>query len=224
MNDIVAMFWKVVRKVLYQHDHRMKWNVTRNETGGITLDIGCGSGNTKKRGVFGLDILLEVKPDIVANLESGLPLKSNSVDCIYANHFLEHVESLEGVLSEIYRILRAEGRIRIFVPHFSSPYGHSDYTHKRLFGAFTFNYFTPSYLQKSWRRVPNYQPGFFFEATYERLRFYSPLRLAWPFVICLEFLVNSNQFFRALYEYHFCYWFPIYGVQVEMRPIDKGRN
>lgn len=222
MNDSAAMFWKVVRRVLYPREPGLKWDVTGNETGRINLDIGCG--NTKKKGVFGLDILLEGKPDIVANLERGLPLKSDSVDCIYASHVLEHVEKLQDVLSEIYRILQPEGCVRIFVPHFSNPYGHSDYTHKRLFGLFTFYYFTPYGLQKHWRKVPNYQPGFLFEVTYERLHFYSPLSLAWPFVVCLEFLVNSNRFVRALYEYHFCYWFPVYGIQVEMRPIGKVRN
>jgi SAM-dependent methyltransferase len=222
MGSIVAFCGKIIRKLICQHDYRMNWDVPRNETNAIILNIGCGG--TKKKGVFGIDCLLEVRPDIAADVENGLPIRSQSVDLVYANHVLEHVQNLEGLLGEIYRILRPEGCLRLFVPHFSNAYGHSDYTHKRLFGVFTFSYFTPAHLQRSWRRVPNYEAGFPFEVTCERLRFYSPLRFAWPIVVFLELIVNSNEIFRSFYEYHFCYLFPAYGIQVEMRPIARYRH
>ena len=68
-------------------------------------------GNTRREGLFGLDILLRVRPDNVANLGSGLPIESNSVDCVHANHFLEHIENLDGVLSEIHRVFRPDGHV-----------------------------------------------------------------------------------------------------------------
>lgn len=185
----------------------------------VVIDLGCG--RCKTEGVWGVDILVGIRPHIVADLERGLPFKDNSVDCIYSNHVLEHVKEMESVLSEIYRVLKPGGRVRIFVPHFSNPFGHSDYTHRRLFGSFSFHYFIPSNPQKSWRTVPNYNADLRFEMTYNRLRFYSPFRPLLPLVICLEALVNASQFVRICYEYHFSYWFPIYGLQVELSPIGK---
>jgi SAM-dependent methyltransferase len=140
---------------------------------------------------------------------------------VYANHILEHLDDLEAILAEIHRVVKPEGRIRLFVPHFSNPYGYSDYTHRRMFGLFTFRYFTPPCLQMASRPVPNYQSLFWFKVTHERLRFHSPLVPIWPLVVGLELVVNSSDFVRAVYEYHFCHWFPIYGIQVEIQPIGK---
>ncbi|MBE3142852.1 MAG: methyltransferase domain-containing protein [Planctomycetes bacterium] len=210
---------ELVRKIFYQHEGHMRWGVVQEQEKEVVIDLGCG--HSKTRGIWGLDILVGVHPDIVSDLELGLPFKDNSVDCIYANHVLEHVKDLERVLSEIHRVLKPGGRFRVFVPHFSNPFGHSDYTHRRLFGAFTFYYFIPSHPKKSWRTVPNYNSDLRFEMTYERLRFYSPFRPLLPLVIFLELLVNTNQFVRNPYEYHFCYWFPIYGIQVELCSIGK---
>jgi ubiquinone/menaquinone biosynthesis C-methylase UbiE len=197
----------------------MRWKVVGGEAREAAIDLGCGKD--RKSGVWGVDVRFDVRPDVVADLERGLPFKDNSIHYVYANHVLEHTQNLEGVMSEIHRILRPDGCLRLFVPHFSNPFGYSDYTHRRFFGSFSFSYFVPWDRQNRWRQVPNYALTFPFRLTYERLRFYSPLRLALPFVFLLELLVNSSTFARILYEYHFCYWFPIYGIKVELRPLGK---
>lgn len=52
------------------------------------------------------------------DIRRGLPFKNDSVDCIYASHFLEHVEphEAEKILSECHRALKPNGLIRIVVP------------------------------------------------------------------------------------------------------------
>jgi predicted SAM-dependent methyltransferase len=135
----------------------MRWDVTGGKANEIAIDIGCGKN--KKSGIWGVDVLFDVRPDVAADLELGLPFKDNSADYVYANHCLEHIQNLEGVLSEIYRILRPDGYLRLFVPHFSNPYGHSDYTHRRLFGSLSFYYFIPFDQQNLWRQVPNVYSG-----------------------------------------------------------------
>jgi predicted SAM-dependent methyltransferase len=52
------------------------------------------------------------------NILSGLPFESNSMDAVYCGHFLEHidVEECKIVLSEIYRVLKPAGVIRVVVP------------------------------------------------------------------------------------------------------------
>jgi len=58
--------------------------------------------------------------DYVHDLNSTEPfqLDDNSVDAIYTSHTLEHIlpEYQENVFSEMYRVLRSGGKIRIVVP------------------------------------------------------------------------------------------------------------
>jgi len=48
----------------------------------------------------------------VADLNNGLIfLENNSIDEIQAFHFLEHVVDLEFFMSEIYRVLKKDGKL-----------------------------------------------------------------------------------------------------------------
>ena len=107
----------------------------------IYLDIGCGD-NKSKAEAYGLDVLIFSGVDVVCNFEKGLPIKSNIVDAIYSRHTLEHIENLEFLLQEFLRIVKKGGQLHIVVPHFSNSLGYSDYTHKRFFGLYTFDYFS----------------------------------------------------------------------------------
>jgi SAM-dependent methyltransferase len=52
------------------------------------------------------------------NVEYGLPFPSNSVQYIYASHFLEHLykDDAKKLLRETYRVLKLRGKIRLCVP------------------------------------------------------------------------------------------------------------
>jgi len=52
------------------------------------------------------------------NCRKKLPFASNSIDCIYTSHFLEHFKKFEAekVISDCFRVLKNEGSIRIIVP------------------------------------------------------------------------------------------------------------
>ena len=107
----------------------------------MKIDLGCGPN--KKEGYKGVDILPLQGVDFVVDLEKGLSfLKDNEVDEYYSAHFLEHVVNLDFLLSEIHRTLKPGGICEIRVPHFSNPFYYSDYTHKRFFGLYSFDYFT----------------------------------------------------------------------------------
>jgi SAM-dependent methyltransferase len=52
------------------------------------------------------------------NITKPFPFKDNSVDAVYSSHTLEHLTYEEGafVFSECFRVLKANGAIRIIVP------------------------------------------------------------------------------------------------------------
>jgi predicted SAM-dependent methyltransferase len=105
-----------------------------NETQPEVLKIDLGCGPNKKAGYKGMDILPLPGVDYVVDIEKGFGfIADNSVDEFYTSHFLEHVNNLELILSEIYRTLKPGGICRVFVPHFSHTYYYSEYTHKRVF-------------------------------------------------------------------------------------------
>ena len=75
----------------------------------IKLHLGCG-GN-----------ILEnwINTDVsTIDIRNTLPYDNNSVDCIFLEHVLEHVDSSEAFrfIDDAYRVLKVGGKIRIAVP------------------------------------------------------------------------------------------------------------
>jgi ubiquinone/menaquinone biosynthesis C-methylase UbiE len=120
----------------------------------ISLDIGCGR-QKHPQALYGVDRLALPGVDYVCDFETDrLPFDDSSVDAIYSSHTLEHVANLEHLLCEIHRVAKPGALIEIVVPHFSNTLAHSDYTHKRFFGYYTFDYFS-AHKDRRWK-VPNY--------------------------------------------------------------------
>ena len=98
------------------------------------LDIGCSSGDIssflvgKGIRVFGLDIvfdnLLEARRRginiSVADVSKGLPVKSNSLDCVLAGEIIEHIKDTDFFLEEIKRILKKNGSLVISTPNLAN--------------------------------------------------------------------------------------------------------
>jgi len=141
----------------------------------IIINIGCG--RRRMAGAIGIDHVALPTVDIVADIEHGLPfLADASVDIVIADSILEHVENFAELMREIHRVLKPDGELRVKVPHFSNPHYYSDYTHRRFFGLYTFDYFVPRERQRMKRIVPDYYVDFRFEITQRQISFYSPFR------------------------------------------------
>lgn len=82
----------------------------------MKINVACGASFSE--GWVNVDFLPSSKEVRQVNILDGLPFDDNSCDVIYASHFLEHLtlEMAESFLRESYRVLRANGRIRIVVP------------------------------------------------------------------------------------------------------------
>jgi len=112
------------------------------------LEIGCGRGemlqNFKELGldVQGIDLSpeapsfnknIEIK---VANVEeSALPYEDATFDIVYSKSVLEHLNSPERYMQEVFRVLKPKGIILTLVPDWEANYKtyFDDYTHKTPF-------------------------------------------------------------------------------------------
>ena len=184
----------------------------------VALDLGCGP--SKKPGFIGIDKLMLPGVDFIADMETGLPfLPDNSVDEIYTSHFIEHIDNLELLLRECHRVVKPNGILNIYVPHFSNPYFYSDFTHKRFFGLYTFLYFS-DHNNKYKRKIPDFYTDFKFHVIKQKLIFKSP-----PFYFrnlfrqVLQRTFNSSIYMQELYEDVFCYVFACQELYVKLRPI-----
>jgi SAM-dependent methyltransferase len=104
------------------------------------VDIGCG---TTKQVSDAIGVDLEPMPgvDIVADVESGLPFDTASIDHVFAIHVLEHLSDLVGVMRELHRILRPTGVLHVLTPHWRNVNAVADPTHRRLMDVRTLEYF-----------------------------------------------------------------------------------
>jgi SAM-dependent methyltransferase len=181
----------------------------------VNLDLGCG--RLKRPGWIGIDRVDLPEVDIVADLEDGLPfLADNSVDEINAHSFLEHIHNFETLMREMHRVLKPDGRLLVFVPHFSNPYYYSDYTHTRFFGLYSFDYFSSTSSLR--RRVPNHYSDIRFRVLSRKLVFDSPFGIRHAFKKLCQHIFNASTFTQELYEENLCYIFPCYAIEFVLAP------
>ena len=118
----------------YYSYHR-KFELPENviENGKRYLDIGCGSGwhivDKMKEGYDAYGV--EIDPNVVKlcrdrglkvkqSIKGRIDYESDFFDFIHLNHVLEHLHSLDRMMSEIYRCLKQGGTLQISVPNIES--------------------------------------------------------------------------------------------------------
>ena len=101
------------------------------------LDIGCG--RNKKKGFIGIDKFPHKEVDFVIDIEKEkLPFENNSIDYAIADNSLEHLNSIESILSEVWRVLKKDGHFKIIVPYHKCIIEAQPF-HKLRFGWTSFN-------------------------------------------------------------------------------------
>lgn len=87
---------------------------------GFALDIGCGGYKVFPH-FCGVDNghhwgrQQEAIP--VKTAEKLTPIASQSVDCVFSSHLLEHIENWKGALAEWWRVLKPGGYLCLYLPH-----------------------------------------------------------------------------------------------------------
>lgn len=185
----------------------------------VVIELGCGPN--KVAGAIGVDQFESEHVDIVANIENGLPfLPDNCVDELFSRHVLEHIENLELLIKEIHRVLKPGGIHRVIVPHFSNPHFYSDYTHRRFFGLYTFDYFADE-TSKLKRKVPNFYNDIRFHITRRYLRFYSLRTLLNYRRRIYSKWVNRSSAAQERYEETSCYRHPCQEIHYQMTKVNQ---
>jgi SAM-dependent methyltransferase len=93
------------------------------------LDV--GSGGRHLPGYVSLDKDKATRPDVIADMETGLPFGDNAFDEVRAHHILEHIhtEKKTFVMYEAWRVLKPGGVLDIEVPAFPFVQAVMDPTH-----------------------------------------------------------------------------------------------
>jgi predicted SAM-dependent methyltransferase len=117
---------------------------------GVRVNLGCGFDY--REGWINVDRYAERADQRWDILDLPWPLKTGSVDWLYANQILEHVpprigdeDGLIRQLWEIHRVLKVGGRCYIGVPHAGSLEDYENITHYRHFVRSSLDFLDPSY-------------------------------------------------------------------------------
>lgn len=107
----------------------------------LRIDLGCGSN--KKEGTIGVDMAPGPGVDFVMDLTSQpLPFPDRSVGYVHSSHFLEHVEAVLPLFTEISRVCKDGAELEIW-----TPYAWSNAAH--VFGHVT-SFSEDTYLHLTW--------------------------------------------------------------------------
>ncbi|SET89314.1 methyltransferase domain-containing protein [Paenibacillus sp. NFR01] len=87
------------------------------------MRIDLGSGKNKHRDCIGVDRARYRTTDIVHDLNRRLPFQDHSVSFVMCSHSLQHVDDVNAVMREIYRICRHKAVVCVVAPYASGGSG-----------------------------------------------------------------------------------------------------
>ncbi len=180
------------------------------------LDVGCG--NNKFPGAVGIDINAHTQADVIHDLGVvPYPFEDDEFDEVFSHHVVEHVPDVMAFISELHRITRPGGRIRLITPHYSNPDWPTDPTHRNHFNSYSFNCF-----MQDRRLFP-----FYTDVELKPIRTYVSLANLWRF-LGLEFITNLDQrwpalrFTRKFWEFYLSYIFRGKELHFEFEVVKKS--
>ncbi len=109
----------------------------------VRLDFG---GRARRPRALRVDRVPHEGVHILADLRPDLPFRNESVDEVFLDRTLAHVDDFVGTLEELWRISKPGALIHLRLPHGSSSWAVArDPRHSRHYALETFNYFDPRY-------------------------------------------------------------------------------
>jgi len=172
--------------------------------------LNLGSGRQYRPGAVNVDVTSDTSPDVVHDLNlRPWPFADDRFEHVIATDVIEHLSDTIATLAELHRVCADGARVELVVPHFSSDGAFTDPTHRRYFGAFTFDYFSESHSNNF------YSPARF--EVERRLIVFRPT-LANKIVARL-----ANRFPRA-WEQRWAWIFPAWFLAITLRVSKRGKT
>jgi SAM-dependent methyltransferase len=188
-------------------------------SGPLHLELGCGD-RKRRPDAIGIDISDFPCVDIVGDVIDVLSLfPDGTVESITSSHLLEHMADVGGLLDEMARVLKTEGRNEIIVPHFSNAYYYSDLTHKHPFGLYTLSYFAEDKVLS--RKVPHYGriPKFRLLEVDLRFKAARPFYARYLLKRLIGLVVNCSRYTKEFYEENLTAILPCYEIRYVLQKL-----
>jgi hypothetical protein len=189
--------------------------LARRDLHDLVIELGCGSRKRLASSIT-VDVSDGDAVDIVGDARDVLQaLPEGCARLVTSEHFLEHVPDAGPMIDAMSRVLGPGGEIEIVVPHFASPYFHSDPTHRNPlgFGLYTMSYYARDPLLR--RQVPGYVRRE--QLTLKRIdlgfKAARPFYARYAIKRAVGWLVNSTRYLQELWEENFCYLLPCYEIR-----------
>ena len=167
------------------------------------MKLNIGSGEKKLPGFINVDKYPSQKGDLKGDLDKKINLASGCADEIMLDNVIEHVDSIPNTMKEIRRLLKKNGVVHIYTPHFTSHSSWRDPTHKHHLSYFSFDMFTKD-------RNAHYLGGKLFALEKKKLSFGGGLSI----IGRLIFKISPE-----MYEKKFCFLFPASTLYVKLRAV-----
>lgn len=106
------------------------------------IKVNLGAGKDAQEGWINIDSYA-FPNTIVADITDRIPLEDSSVDLVYSQDFLEHIDPLKKVhvINEIWRVLKPGGRMEHYVPNAGSRNDFGSPSHISHWNLQTFQHF-----------------------------------------------------------------------------------
>lgn len=175
----------------------------------MKLNLGCGP--SKKEGYWNVDRRASAHPDQVWDLEQlPWPWETSSVDEIFMSHVLEHLGAdhkvFFGIITELYRVMKPEGKVVIKVPHHRCDNFWGDPTHVRAVTPKLMSLFDKK-LAKDWLdcSIADPEAGFALDVDLEIVQLEAALSPRWKKKfeageLTTEALQNAEQTFNNVVD------------------------
>lgn len=180
------------------------------------LNLGCGHNVMKD--YVNLDIV-KGPGVIVHNIEKfPYPFDDNTFEEILCNHVLEHINNMNKVINELWRISKNGAKIKILSPHALGPSFFCDPSHKTPLCYRTFdNYNIDNPLIKQERKLTNFGSSARFRIIKRRIKFSEHARIGGIKILgFMDYLINL---FPRFYERLFCYILPSEVIYIELEVV-----
>ena len=114
------------------------------------MKLNLGAGFRPQAGYINIDNRPEVEPDLLCDIEIGLPYDDDSIDEIRAVDFLEHVhqDKVIFVIEEIWRVLKDGGLFYSLTPSTDGRGSFQDPTHRSYWNLNSWYYYSDDLYRK----------------------------------------------------------------------------